>query len=216
MDSGTIKKSLLSGAVEGLVIEVLTHMKGVAVTAGADYLKGKAGGRGVNDEALFQSACAYAVDPGGPFKVSATDLLKVLGVINGLANHERRRVIEIIGKDEQDVKTKTPKLDAAGNPSITKKGDPIYEERTVRANVRGAAVIALMAKMTEAEMMEFLKSSNALDTVENKIKNIMATPQVQTAKQGLSDFSDDAKSFLKKKTSLVDFAERLSGKTIHK
>ncbi len=94
-------------------------------------------------------------------------------VINGLPANERRRVIEIIGQSEQAYKIKTPVVEA-GAAVTDKKGNPVFKETAVTANMRGAQVIALLAKMDEAQILAFFQASNSLDTSDKRIKETAA------------------------------------------
>ena len=206
MEKGTIKGALITGAIEGFIIEILHGFKGAAISAGTDLVKAHAGGRGVHDESLFNDACAYAVSQMG---VTKTELAKVIGVINSLSTSERRRVIEIIG--QKDTEVKIPKVDAAGFAVTTKKGDVVYTTQT--ANVRGAATIALLSSMSPSEITDYLRASNSFDTIPNRMKAILASPQAKNIAKGLVDFDNDTKSYFKKKTPLELLAERMSGKS---
>lgn len=207
-----LKKAVLEGTIESLMLSLLGHLQGAAAKAGQNYLESKFGGFGTNDETLYLSACTYAVKE---LAVTTGQLRNFQDAISSLTPSEKRRVIAIIGKDEQDVTIKRPVLEN-GQPVCDKKGNPLSTEQKVKANARGAQMIALLAPMSKDEIVSFLRSSNALDTMDNRIKDLINTPQGQKVKQNLQDFGNDAKGFLKKKSWLVDLAERKSGKTIHK
>lgn len=204
MDKGIVKKALITVAIEAFLLGILDHMKNEVKNVGTEYIKAKFGGRGVSDESLYNDACAFAMER---LHVTKAQLLKIQGVVNALTIDERRRVVEIIGQSEHEVQL--PRLDASGNMITAPNGDIVYETRVV--NIRGACTIALLATFTPSEILDYLRGSNMLDTTDNRIKAILASPRIQKVKDSLNDFDKDTTNFFKKKTSLELLAERMSG-----
>lgn len=211
MDTSTVKKALLEGGIEGVILGLMTHFRNAAVQIGTDLLKEHAGGRGTNDEALDVDGAAYAVLK---FDVSRADVLKIKKVLNSLTGAERRRAVETFGKGEQQVTDETP-FEKDGVAVNDNKGKRTFIKTTTTVNIRGARAYALLAPMTEDEIKDFLRGANVLDTMDNRIKKILASPEAQKVKDSLKDFGTDAQGYLKKKSFLVKLAEKKSGKTIN-
>lgn len=219
MNAKTIGNAILEGGIEGFVIKALDAFKDPFKKSGEDFLKAHTGGRGVHDEALFQEACTYAVTE---LKVTPTELVKVMTVINGLPANERRRVIEIIGQNEQAYKIKTPVVEA-GTAVTDKKGNPVFKETSVTANMRGAQVIALLAKMNEVQILAFFQASNSLDTSDKRIKEtaekiakgfnaVINQPEVQKVVREVKDGVDSLKEDLEIRMTTENFLDRLAKK----
>lgn len=142
-------------------------LKGSVKEHGPKLIKSFIGGLGTNDEALFQSACSYAVLKHG---VTSAEIVKIVTAIN---NHPeaRARIVEIIGKDEQPTT-----LDIS---TEDKKGKTVTTKNIVNMNVMGGQTIFVMSKMSEAEIVTFLQASGGFDTVGQNLKDFVKNPSVQ-------------------------------------
>lgn len=114
-------------------------------------------GLGVNDELLFLSACYVAKKDLG---VSDDGILLVCRAIDTLAPGDRKRIIRMIGHDEQATTLKTPLVhEKTGDPLLDKKGSPIYKEKSIVENTRGAMIIKMLADLNDTnKILEVFKS----------------------------------------------------------
>jgi len=188
MTGKTLGDSILTGGIEGLVISFL-HSFGDSVgkhieKEGGEYLKSKIFGAGTNDEHLFLSACAYALDKG---MLTSDKLLEVCQVIDSYPPSQRSRVINTLGKTEDDVVTE-------GSTKASYK-----------ANVRGAQMLAMLAKLDKKGMKKILNASGASVGFMNGMKK---TTKKMAEKIGNSQVRKDGETFLTKKTWLEKFAEQ--------
>ncbi len=219
MNARTIGNAILEGGIEGFIIKALDAVKEPLKKSGEDFLKAHTGGRGVHDEALFQGACSYAMTE---FKVTPAEIAKIIIVINSLPANERRRVIEIIGQSEQVCKIETPIVEN-GVAVTDKKGKQVFKETTVTANIRGAQVIALLAKMNKNQIKAFFQASNSLDTSDKRIKEtaeniakgynaVVNHPEVKKVLDEVKTSVDSLKGDLEARMTQENFLDRWARK----
>lgn len=119
-------------------------------------LKAKSFGFGINDELLFLSACYIAKKE---LNVTDDGILLVCRAIDTLASGDRKRIIRMIGANEQERTVKGPALDKTGAPVIDKKGNPMNQETKILENVRGAQMIKMLADLGDTnKILEVFKS----------------------------------------------------------
>jgi hypothetical protein len=133
-----------------------------AAEKATETIKAKTGGLGVNDEVLFWDACELAMTD---FGVSKADILRIANVLKGLEPRQRNEVVNIIGRDEQDLKSETRGKDKWGKPATT--------TTTEKKNRRGARFIAMLSRMTDDEIGTFLKASGAMETTVDDIEAVL-------------------------------------------
>lgn len=196
-----IGKSLIIGAIEGLVISGLESFGGAVKEHGAEYLKSKLFGFGTNDEHLFLSACTYALKEK---MITSDELIKVCQAIDECDNSKVRMVI---GKEETEVITETPKLDSDGNIVTEKKtGKSVMVKTTSKANVKGAQMLGMFGKLTTDEIKAILNTSGATDSFMSDLKKKAAA--ATTAVQN-SQIKRDGDNFFTKETWLDRVAREL-------
>jgi hypothetical protein len=173
MDKKDVGGIILEGGIEGLVMSLLHSFAEVAKEKGSEYLKSKIFGLGTNDEHLFLSACAYAVKEKG---VTSQEIAKICRAIDSFKKSQRDKIIETIGKDEIEVSSETPKIDKDGNVVTDKKtGKPVMTKTTSKANVKGAEMLAMMAKMNPTGIKQILGTSGASASFIVDLKKKVAT-----------------------------------------
>lgn len=165
----TLKSFITSLGLDVLVVSLVDFLKDQGKEHGKKLIEGWIIGLGTNDEVLFQSACAYAILELG---VSTSDISKIVSVIKEYNVSERKRIVEIIGKSEQDVVIKMPVVDKSGNLAVNKKGETIFKETKTTANVRGAQILVFLARMSEEEIRDFFDASGSLNTIGKKFDNV--------------------------------------------
>lgn len=107
-------------------------------------------GFGQSDDSLFLHACAIAVRD---HEVTMEQLLTIGRVIKTFSIAIQRRIILTIGQGEEGY------TEVIQQPN-DKEGKPVPPKKIERkGNVRGAQIIALLARMSEDQMREFLGSS---------------------------------------------------------
>lgn len=219
MNVNTIRNAIFAGGVEGLVLKAFDLFKEPLMKGGEDFLKSHTGGRGVHDETLFQSACAYAISQ---LNVAASDVHRVMTVINSYKPNERRRIIEIIGQSEQEVKVKVPVIEG-GEVKCDRKGNPLFKETTTTANVRGAEIIRILSLMDDNQMKEFFLASNALDTSDKRIKetaskiatgfnSLTANPAIKEVLDSMKNGTSSLKSDLETRMANENIFDRWAAK----
>lgn len=204
---GFLGNAILEGGIEGLVISLLHSFGRVAEEKGSKYVEAKLFGIGTNDEHLFLSACAYAVKEK---LITDAEMLKISRVIDGFESSQRQKVVQTIGKDEVDVTFEEPKVDADGNIVADKKsGKPIMVKITSKANVKGAQILAMMAKLDEDGIKQILNTSGASTSFETNLKK-KVSETVTIIKN--SQIKKDGDSLFTKKTWLEKLADDLETK----
>jgi len=157
----------IGGIVLGheLIEKVLGAFLGEAKKHGGDFLKSSFMGLGTDDEALFNSAIAYAIFG---LKVDQEKIMKVLSVINSFPRPSKLRIIQIIGKDEQEVSIEVPSMN--GDVIRTdKKGNVVYEKSLIKANVRGAQTLQFWSELTEDQIKNAVITGNMNNPMGDKI-----------------------------------------------
>jgi len=149
---------LVEGGVEGIIMNLMHSLGKTVQEKGEDYLKSQVFGIGTNDEHLFLSACAYAISEK---LMTSDDLAKICKAIESLEKSQRTRVIGVIGKEEVEVNTEKPTLNDTGGPVLDGKGKAIMTKTKIKANVKGAQMLAMLAKLDEAEIVKVLATSGA-------------------------------------------------------
>lgn len=172
------KGMLVEGGVEGIVMNLFHAFGTVAQERGTEYIKSKLFGIGTNDEYLFWDACAYA------FKekmVTSDELMKICRVIDSFEPSQQSRIRGIIGKmeteivPEKSVDSKKSKDGDDGDKDAKKDKDAKddkgkKEKTTVKANLAGARMVAMLAKMSEEEIKQFFKTSGATNSFVSEVK----------------------------------------------
>ena len=206
---GFLGNAILEGGIEGLVISLLHSFGRVAEEKGAKYIESKIFGIGTNDEHLFLSACAYAVKEK---MITSDELIKICRVIDSFESSQRSKVIQTIGKDEIEVTAEEPKFDADGNVVTEKKtGKPVMAKNTSKANVKGAQMLEMMAKLDDDGIKKILNTSGASVSFEANLKKAVSTT---ATKIGNSQIKKDGESFFAKKTWLERLADDLEAKRL--
>jgi hypothetical protein len=209
---GIVENAILEGGVEGLVMTLL-HSLGKTVTTtiqehAGEYLKSNILNIGTNDEELYLLARAYALEKGW---VTLAELQKISEVIDEYSPSQRKRIIGMLGKREDDGTSREQKLRADGTKVLDKEKNPVYVETTFKTNIAGAKIIALLAKMDKAQIKKELDSSNASNSLEH---NIAETIKTAATKVENSELAKDSNNFFAKKTWLEKFAESRRPKQI--
>lgn len=93
--------------------------------------------------------------------VTSAELTKICKVIDDYEPSQRNRVIGTIGKEETDVTIETPVKNDDGSPLFDKKGKIVVAKTTIKANVKGAEMLAMLAKLDEEEIKKVLDTSGA-------------------------------------------------------
>src|SRR3989339_359875 len=131
-------------------------------------LEAKFGGFGTVDELLSLSACQIAHKHLGG---SLQNIERIAKGLKNLSREERNKVTSIIGHDEQ-----TMGLSSILYGKVDKKtGANTKEEISVKMNLRGAALIATLAEMTDEEILNFLGGFGALDTTSKNIREMIGS-----------------------------------------
>ncbi len=146
-----------------LAEQALTKLFSQAGKHGADFLKGNILGIGTDDEALFRSAVSYAV-----FKLGANpaEINRVIKVIGDFPFASRSRIIQIIGKDEQEITMEVPVFDEhTGHQKTTRQGKPVTQTIKQVANVRGGDTLFYLSKLTDQQIKDELVASNMTNTM---------------------------------------------------
>lgn len=153
---------------------------------GGDFLKSSFMGLGTDDEALFNSAAAYAVFG---LKVDPKKIIKIYDVIASNQRPSKLRIIQIIGKDEQEVKIDLPSMDG-NNIRTDKKGNVIYEKKSFKANVRGAQTLQLWSDLTEAEIRLAIEAGNMNNPAGDKIAEFFSATNLLKGVQAIATAAD--------------------------
>lgn len=199
-----VGNAILGGGIEGLVISVLHSFMNVAKEHGTELLKSKVFGLGTNDEHLFLSACTYALKEK---MMTSDELIKVCQAIDECDNSKVRMVI---GKEETEVITETPKLDSDGNIVTEKKtGKSVMVKTTSKANVKGAQMLGMFGKLTKDEIKAILNTSGATDSFMSDLKKKAAA--ASTAVQN-SQIKRDGDTLFTKETWLEKVAREATKK----
>ncbi|OGF25705.1 hypothetical protein A2303_06920 [Candidatus Falkowbacteria bacterium RIFOXYB2_FULL_47_14] len=125
-------------------------------------LEAKFGGFGPTDEILSLSACQIAQ---AQFNVSTADIIRIANIFKSLSREERNKITSIIGRDEQVIDITSSMYKKGQN----KKQEKEDREIALKMNLRGAALIVAMSKMTDEEILNFLAGFGALDTTSKNI-----------------------------------------------
>ncbi len=159
----TVGNAMIEGGISAFVLSLFHNIGKVAEEKGIELLKSKMFGVGTNDEHLFLSACAYALEQK---MLTEAELSKVCKVLNSYESSQRSRIIGIIGKEESEVSVETPKLDKDGNLVTEKKtGKVVNQKTTEKTNLKGARMLAMLAKLSEEEIKKVLDASGSSDSL---------------------------------------------------
>ena len=180
----------------------MIHSFGTAVKdQGIDYLKSNVFGIGTADEHLFLSACTYAIEKQ---MITPDQLVRVCKVIDQC---DTSKVRLVIGKEESEVSIETPKLDDAGQFVTEKKtGKTVMVKTTSKANLKGAEMLRMFARMDDEEIKVVLNTSGAsvssMSNVVKKTRTIFATTSAAVNNSTLKNDGDvffGKESWLEKK-----------------
>lgn len=144
----------ITGFLTGAAGEKVVEMGGKA-------LKTRFGGIDSVDELLTLSACKLAMTR---FKVKKEDIVRVAKILKELSPQQRNKITNILGHDEQELKTETIAKDD--------KGKDVKTIKTEKINLRGAEIISMLAKMNDDEIRDALSGYGASDTIYERIKEI--------------------------------------------
>lgn len=200
MDKKDVGNMILEGGIEGLVISLLHSFTNFAKEQGTEYLKSKVFGIGTTDEHLFLSACTYALKEK---MLTSDELIKTCQAIDECDNSKVRMVI---GKEETEVITETPKLDNDGNIVTEEKtGKVVMVKTTVKANEKGAQMLGMFGKLTKDEIKAILNTSGATDSFMSDLKKKAAAT---TATVQNSQIKRDGDTFFGRETFLERIARQ--------
>ncbi|MHB8904074.1 MAG: hypothetical protein ACYC40_03155 [Patescibacteria group bacterium] len=190
-----IGKSLLIGAIEGLVINVLESAGNSAKEKLGDYLKSNVFNIGTNDEELYLQARAYALEKKW---VDLDELAKITKVIDEYEPSQRRRIVGMLGKREGDGSVTSAKLNGDGTPVIDPKTkEEVKETTNFKTNVAGAHILRMFAKMTPEQIKKELDSSGAANSLISDLKKV--AEKVTTTVEN-SEIKKDGDTFFGKET----------------
>lgn len=181
-----------------------------------DRLKSNNFGFGTNDEALFLSACVYALSNGA----EKAKLMLVLNVINSFPKSVVKKIVRTIGKDEQEVEMPVAVFDKNGDPVKDKKGNPVIQKVKVSLNSRGGKTLQMLSEYdTEAEIRAVLEASAMTSTVTGDIHDFLLwiknNPQVRSLVDGVNSLVDHVEQLKDSYESSLQqptFLERLASK----
>lgn len=189
--------SILSGGAMAIISSILQSLAKAAQDEGINYLKGKIFGIGTNDEQLFLAACSYAIESK---LISDEDLIRVLSVIREYSFRKQSRIIQIIGKGEEQIFH-------SQDFKMTEK----EKEKAVtqKENIKGARIVAMLGRFKNKDMKvifdtvvssdDFFK--NSFGEAYSKVKpSIEATNE--KLKTSLGNFKEDADKFFLKESWL--------------
>lgn len=205
------KDLIFEGGVEGLVMNFMHSLGQTAEQKGGDYLKSKLFGIGTNDEHLFLAACAYAVEQK---MITSEELIKVCEVIDSYSSSQRNRIIGIIGKVEESIASESPKADEkdskdSKDPKDSKDSKDKKTDKPVvgKANIKGAQILAMLAKLDKKAMKKVLDTSGASVTATDRLKH---TIKETTKKVEKSQVIKDGNGFFAQETWLERLAREKS------
>jgi len=154
-----------------------------------ELMRSNIGGRGTNDESLYSSAVEYAINSNWATRAQA---VKIWRVILEFPIDQRKRIIEIIGKEEQ------------------------FISEHEKANVKGAKIIQVLAPMTEDEIRLFFRHAGYTNTTAESLRNLIANPRVQNALTAVRDesgnFLGEVENALNTPTPLSDLLRFVRGR----
>lgn len=177
MDLKTVATAL---GLDVAAIGIAEALRGHVVDQISKNLTANSLGFGISDEVLFASAITYAVID---LHAEVAEVNKVIKIIDSYSLPEKRRIVRIIGKSEQQVPSPvvTKKAEKALEKKDEKGGEKKEEKKEEKSsaaptfdNVRGGRIIYLLSKMDEAAIRNFFRASGADDTFENKIRRLGA------------------------------------------
>lgn len=197
MKKFSLGEGLLSGGAIAIITSILQSLGKAAQDEGVNYLKGKMFGMGTNDEQLFLAACAYAVESG---LIGDDDLIRVLNVIKEYSSREQSRIVQIIGKGEEQV------FHSQDFKMTEKEKEKVVAQKE---NIKGARIVAMLGRFKNADMKVVLNTvvnsddffKNSFGAAYSKVK-----PSVEVAneklKTSLREFKEDTDNFFLKETWL--------------
>ncbi len=187
--------------------QALNLMLGQVGKHGADYIKGNILGLGTDDEVLFNSAltyCAFGLN------ISPVEIVRVLDVFATYPRASRRRIVQIIGKDEREEIIKLPAVDSRGNILYDKDGNIVYKDKKIVANVKGAETIALMSKLDEAGIKRIIETSNMTSPLGDKMAEMFEPANLKAAVQNVKSGYDQIGGQLNGGNTMLDrWAQKL-------
>jgi len=156
---------------------------------GAKFIQSNILGLGKNDEALFNSAIAYAI-----FGLGA-DPQKICSVIDFINNFYSRqsklRIIQILGKDEQSVTIEVPFLDEKNEVVTDKKGKPLFKKETIVANVRGARTLYYWSTLDTDQLKIAIEASNMNNPLGDAVARAISSENIKKIYEGVKNGYDD-------------------------
>ncbi|MCF7860276.1 hypothetical protein K9M09_01500 [Patescibacteria group bacterium] len=196
MKEALVKKMNVKNAFEigGIVLghelieKALNSVLDGAKKHGGDFLKSSFMGLGTDDEALFNSAIAYAVFG---LKVDPAKMMEVLQVINSFPRPSKLRIIQIIGKDEQEVHIEIPSMD--GDVVRTdKKGKVVFEKTVLKANVRGGQTLQLWSTLTKENIKLAVEAGNMDNPMGDKIAEFVSVDNLLKGAKAIAKAADSS------------------------
>ncbi|MDD3285035.1 MAG: hypothetical protein PHG95_00105 [Patescibacteria group bacterium] len=143
---------------------------------GAKFIHSNILGLGTNDEALFNSAIAYAIFGLG---ANPEKMIIVLDVINSYGRQSKSRIIQIIGKDEQSVTIEVPALNENKEVITDKKGKPLFKKETIVANVRGAQTLHYWSTLTKEQVKTAIEAGNMHNPLGDAVARAMSSDNIK-------------------------------------
>lgn len=146
------------------------------IHAATQTLKAKTAGWGATDELLSLSACQIAIDK---FGVQAKDIVRLARIFAQFSPSQRNKITNILGFNEQIAALgQDPAPDGGGAKDTTKSAPPSGAGQaqtqapieSMKANTRGAKIIAMLVSMNDQDIKALLKGFGALDTAQDSIK----------------------------------------------
>lgn len=165
-----MKNAMFEGAITAAMLTVFKSFTSAAEEKGADFLKSKVFGFGLTDETLYWDARAIAIKEG---MVTAEEANKLDKKMNSFDDAAKARIIRIIGSGEQEVMTEDIVI-KDGSPVFDKKGNPLKKKITYKGNMRGSVIVAMLCKMDDEQLSEFISAARGLDTFQKSIKDSLS------------------------------------------
>ncbi|HZJ41154.1 MAG TPA: hypothetical protein VFD16_02730 [Candidatus Saccharimonadales bacterium] len=212
MDKKTFGNALFTGGIEGVIISLLHNVGKVAEEKGGKYLEAKLFGLGTNDEALFMGALEHAVKRGW---MTEAKLLEICRIVDGYEDSQATKIRMTFAKEQVDVTYEAPKMHGGKVVIDETTGKPVMEKITEKANVKGAELLALLARFDEAGIKQILKTSGASVSFEDNLKKKVAAAASKISTTiGNSQIKQEGDTFFTKKTWLEKLADDLEAKHV--
>lgn len=175
-----------------------------------DFISGKAGGKGINDEFLALDACQEAMRMG----VDRVEIVRISELLRReFTLAQRSRIIRIICAKESEITISEPVLDDQGNPRVDKKGNPIYKTKKQKGNLRGAELIVMFSKMSDAEIVTVLTAWGATTTTADRVRafyeSVRNSPEAQAVLVRAVQLRTDYEATLARTRPLRGIAKRV-------